>query len=106
MAEEVLDAKTAQREQAHPKLRITGGSEKSTLPPPCVILLLWDSSQCQPGEIQREALPETVGGSGRLWPTLTERDFVIWGKGEHMENRFPRDRCCGMGGHTGTVLKE
>ena len=48
--------------------------------------------QCHEGEIQRETSSKTVGGSGRLWPALTEILFVISGVGEHIENRSPRAR--------------
>ena len=49
------------------------------------------------GELQRETLSKTVGGTGRLWIALTERDFVFWGEVEHAEN-WPRTWCFSVGG--------
>lgn len=48
-------------------------------------------------EIQRGTLSKTVGGSSWWWPSLTERDSVIFGEGEHMENRPSKVWCCIVG---------
>ena len=50
-----------------------------------------------PGEIQKETLSKTVRGSDSQWPTLTERDSVIFTERECMENRPLRAQCCSMG---------
>ena len=68
-------------EQAYLRLRITGGGSESTPPLPRVIVALRDSSQSHLGEIQRETLSKTVGGSGRLWPALTVRDSGLFVEG-------------------------
>ena len=64
--------KKAWQEQAPSRLRITEGSGESTLPLTCGIVLLRDSAQHHQGEIQRENLSKTVGGSGRLRLDLRE----------------------------------
>ena len=96
-AKVVVAAETVWQEQACPRLRITAGSSESTSPLPCVIVSLRDSSQCHSGEIQRETLSKITGGSSKLWPALTKRDFGIWGKGEYMENRCSRAWYCSVG---------
>ena len=51
--------------------------------------------------------PKTVGDTGRPWTALTERDFVILGEVECLEN-WPRAWCCNAGwrGHIETLLKK
>ena len=47
-------------------------------------------------KIQRETLPETVGGSDRQWLALTKRLCNSGGE-ELVENRSAWDRCCSLG---------
>ena len=79
---------TAWWEQVCLRLKIAGGSRVTTPSLPCAIVEPRGSCQSYPGEIQRETLSKTVGGTIRSWPTLTMRDCDIWGR---IENKNPRD---------------
>ena len=81
----------------YPRLRITEGNGESISPSSSVIVSLLHSSQRHLGESQRKTSSKTVKGPDRLWPALAERDFMIWGEEECMENRLPRAQCCSMG---------
>ena len=102
----VLAAEIVWCEQAGLKLKITGGSGESTPPPLCAIVLLWDSSQCHLGEIQRENLSNMVRGSSRLWPALTKRGFCAFRAGGAVGQRVPQGSALQCGGHTETLSKE
>ena len=101
MAGEVLAA--AQWDQAHLRLRITGGRGRAPRQQP-VLQCLCGTLPSAIWERSREKLSKTVRGSDRLWLALIERNLVIFGEGKHVENAL-RAWCCSVGA-TQTLLKE
>ena len=91
------------QKQAYLRLRITGWSGKSTLPPPCVIVSLWDSSQCHVGEIEKLYLKLLEAQQAMASPD--RESLCVLGEREHTESRPPRSLVLHGGGHRETLRR-